>query len=575
MPLRFPRQAFRVRSDITRSRSALREWLSPHTFKRFIWLQWPRPVAIVFCGLIGTLLPAAYGMVAGIREPDVHDEFSYLLGADTFAHGRLTNPPPATPEFFESPHILVVPTYNSKYPPGQALVLALGQVISGHPIWGVWLSCGFFAASLCWMLHAWTSKPWALAITIVAIAKLGVTDYWAQSYWGGMVAACAGALLFGGMRRIWRAPRVLPSLLMGLGVLLLANTRPYEGLLACLPVAAVLGCWFVRDRRTPLRTKLVSCVLPFGGVLIIGGASMTLYNRAITGHWLSTPYAVHQTQYFYTAPFVFSSVREPTRTPLAHRTGKFYRRAARKATDAAPLAAQLGANLFDRRSALLWVLAIVITAVGNRWFRFLLITVVVSVFGALFVQWWYPHYSAPVVPLVLAAMAMALRRAALHPRVVYRLRRAAPGGVALLAAFFVILSVLYHLTLYRRPGNHIPDAERIPSPLTTNVSPERALSWANTPLRSNITRQLTQHGGFHLVFVEYDDNFPLSDEWVYNSADLNASRVIFAHDLGDEKNRELIDTYAGRSVWMVKVSNKHASLAPYSIQENRHGAFDQ
>ncbi len=170
-------------------------------------MRWPRGAAVAFCALLGSLLPAAHG-TSGMHEPGVHDEFSYLLAADTFAHGRLTNPAPRLPEFFEAPHILVTPTYTSKYPPAQALALALGQSVCGHPLWGVWLSCGLFAASLCWMLQAWTRREWALATAIVAIVTLGITDYWAQSYWGGMLAAGGGALVFGAMRRTCRSPRI-------------------------------------------------------------------------------------------------------------------------------------------------------------------------------------------------------------------------------------------------------------------------------------------------------------------------------------------------------------------------------
>ncbi len=81
-------------------------------------LRWRRSGAIVFCAALGFLCPAAYGIAHGVPEPVVHDEFAYLLGARTFAEGRLTNASPPLPEFFESPHVLVVPTYNSRVPTG-------------------------------------------------------------------------------------------------------------------------------------------------------------------------------------------------------------------------------------------------------------------------------------------------------------------------------------------------------------------------------------------------------------------------------------------------------------------------
>ena len=275
-----------------------------HYIARHRWLS------VTLIGLLGFAGSALIGLSVG-PEPMSHDEFSYLLAADTFAHGRLTNPAHPMWIHFESFHILQQPTYMSKYPPAQGLAMAIGQIVGGHPIVGAWLSFGLMSAAICWMLQGWMTPRWAVLGGLLALINpmLGIASYWAQSYWGGAVAAGGGALLLGGARRLMRRPHVGDALLTGVGLALLANSRPYEGLLFSLPAGAFLLTWMLSKRGPARAISLQRIITPIFIVLILTGLAMGFYNFRVTGNALRLPYQVHEETYAVVPVFTWQDLR--------------------------------------------------------------------------------------------------------------------------------------------------------------------------------------------------------------------------------------------------------------------------
>src|SRR6202012_2255273 len=193
-----------------------------------------RACAVVFClsffGRI-VLLP-----IEAFPTPNIHDEFSYLLASDTFAHGRLANPTPPVWHHFEQFYVLMQPTFSSKSGIAQPLFMALGQRWLFTPRAGIVLCMALAAASLCWMLQAYLPPEWAFLGGLLAVIRISWFSYFGNAYWGGAAAILGGCLLMGAAARLEKRLRTRYGVLMALGLLLLANSRPFEGLLVSLPI---------------------------------------------------------------------------------------------------------------------------------------------------------------------------------------------------------------------------------------------------------------------------------------------------------------------------------------------------
>jgi hypothetical protein len=479
-----------------------------------------------------------------VRAPQVHDEFSYLLAAKTFLAGRLTNPTHPMWTHLESLHIIHQPTYMSMYPPAQGLMLALGMALGGGAWLGVGLSVALMCSAICWMLQGWFPPAWAIWGVSLTIMQLGIFNYWATTYWGGAVAATAGALVLGCLPRITRNVRTRYAVLLAVGVAVLANSRPYEGLLLCIPCGIFLLRWLLRESRWRNPVVVRTFLLPLFAVLLLCGSITSYYFWRVTGSPWRMPYRVNQASYATTNPFFWQN---PRPIPVyRHKVMRDYYRSWELASYTRLRTYRSRVKEVAAKMRDLWqfflgpvltipLLGLLRTAKDRRT-RFLLVTCLVMLAGLAPVFWLtVPHYAAPMTAAVFAVLVQSARH---MDKMTWRSR---PAGRFLVRTVpLVCVAAL---------------AARISAPAFFDMD-YGSYSWCcvgpGNVARELMERELRAQGARNLVIVRYQPNHLVSNEWVYNDADIDGSPVVWAREMTTEDNIRLVSYFRDRTAWLAE-----------------------
>jgi hypothetical protein len=472
----------------------------------------------------------------GVPVPGIHDEFSHLLVADTFAHGRLANPTHPFWPHFETFFVLHHPVYVSQYPPGTGAVMALGQVVFGHPWVGVVMSVAAMCAATYWAAAAWLPGGWAVLAGLIAGLRLGVFGYWMNSYWGGALAAAAGAVALGGFGRLLKAPSARSAVAFGAGSGGLLLIRPYEGALFTVLLAVAL-IW--RSRPVVIARPVAICAL----IPILAGVAAQLgYTYRITGNPFRLAQLVNLERYGYgqVLPWL-----RPTTTPLhRHTTMRQYmedfeirnRRNFENWTGNLRLQIQKAYVIF--RSFCGPLLAPAFLALPLVWItpaRMLLLITALYISLFLLHMYFTPHYMAAMTAGIYILMFSALfRLCTCKPRI----------GSAVFGLLLIGLSVSIIYTA-----------------ATLHFASGRALNtFENRVLPGNFARarviQSLPKTAKHLLLVRYGQRHDFFEEWVHNGADLQNAPVLWARSIGTAEDARLMEYYPDRQVWLVQPGAK-------------------
>ena len=479
-----------------------------------------------------------------VPVPKIQDEFSQLLSADTFASGRLTNPTHPMWFYFETFFVNQSPTYHSMYPPATGLIMAVSQVLTGQPWFGMLFAFAAAAASMCWMLQGWMPQrwgPWAALVFILLVARAQLTE----NYLGEGIFVLGGTLILGAIPRMVRKCTIGASLCLAIGIALLATTRPFEGafLVAGIGLGGFYWAWKMGVEKATLVKKVV---LPVSLVLIPIFAAIGYLNWRTTGSVWLAPYQLNLAQQHLARPFLWEKLSDPPKYDHMEMASFFehWELAWWKSTHEFPRGTLL--LLTDKASItyamILWPLGILVATgslqlLKSKTRRFLPLA-----FGfflaALGLEAYelQPRYTEPAWGLAILLAVYGLRYIGAWRRSTGQGRRIARAAAIVIPAALLLIDGFTYL------AGHASRSE----------------SWYAA--RQQLSVALESVPGRQLVLVRYSPSHIPQEEWVYNRADIDRAKTVWARDDADHGAADLLRYFSDREVWVLEPDGKFPIL---------------
>jgi uncharacterized membrane protein (UPF0136 family) len=459
---------------------------------------------------------------------------------------------------FESVYVILSPTYASMYPVLRSLPVFLGLCLRIGAWGGILLSMVALTVAVYWMIREWINSKYAVIAAFIVIIRFGLFSFWVNSYWGGAFTALGGVLLAGGYKAVRSRPSLLNGAAVGLGVVILMTTRPYEGMFYAIPFGAALVLRFVRSTALERRS-----LIPAGlaaAVLVVAGFGLTFaHDKAVTGDWKVAPYTLYRQTAAEVPAFLVESRNPQGGAPARYAKTRYN--------------LDVEANSYVRRATWGGILSAEAFRLRNYWNFYvgfaLLIPFVVGVYalkgepvlllaaaslgvGLSLETFDFAHYAAPGFGFVMLAIMAGFQR----------LRQWRPWGYP----YGLSLSRLLPLALVL--GSVIPLSSAFTGwptfTMLVNTHFSTPCCWLRPrSLHMTVANEVDRYEGRNLVMVDTGPKAPRDETLVSNDPDVDDEKTVWIND-DAEFNRQAIERYPGRRIWRLGwLEDGAACLQPF------------
>jgi hypothetical protein len=356
--------------------------------------------------------------------------------------------------------------------------------------------------------------------------------------------------------------------------------------------------------------------LPIAAILVCTVGFIGYYNSRVTGSPTVFPHFIEQKMYFTTPVFLWEHEKPPRNyanpqfddfyhnyMPNLYQTGwdqamgQFWW----KATEFWQFF--LGPALSIPFLALPWLL-------GDRTIRILLLQVALSAIGLWVVVFYHAHYAAPLAATLYLLLMLGLRRMwgwKLGGRAI------GVGLTRLVVLFSLLIGPVYFVHTFMFKAYPLFDwfqrhyglvlaftvftllilrlwFLRTVQPLTRprllcsceilllvlillqvcaierNLNPDDfpIVDDLKEPFRKPAEQLLAAMPGQHLVLVRYSKNHNSGEEYVYNNADIDHAKTVWAREIPEIDLDPLLRYFRDRDVWLFEPDVDNESVSPYS-----------